>query len=209
MATTESTDGNVVGVVWRSSVDGGEAVFDADESATSGGGGSILAESHATVSVVNDADEETLATLTIPAATVAVGDVLIFRASGDYLNNSGGNVQYVNKLKLGATTLDTFPTVTLSGATANRGSWEIEATILCESVTAQRANWRMLSGARSATNSGTVSTGSAAFSIVGENTAAEDLALAAAIVLTVDMDTAHASADMRCHSASLTHLPKV
>lgn len=160
----------------------------------------VVASTEATATVVNTVTETALATLATPTG-VAAGDRLIFRASGDMINNSGGTVNVTLRFKIGATTVLASSAASVGTASAQRRKWVMEVNIALESTSAQRCGAQInISAAGS--SSWPIGTASVAY---GYGTGAEDLTTSKNCVFTVEMDVANAAADWRLHAASLTH----
>lgn len=164
-------------------------------------GASIVGHTVTDVTAVDTTTETTLATLAVPI-DVAAGDVLRFQASGDLLNNTGSNVTYAVKLKLGSTTiLDT--TARSVGTNSGRRYWNADASILLGATNAQRVLGALISYGTPGSNKWQDLSFSAGG---GYNAATEDLTSTKNLVLTITMGTASSSADMILHAAALTHV---
>lgn len=167
----------------------------------------VIASTETTLPVVNTTVETDLFSLTLPGGLVAAGDRILVTMIGDQLNNSAGTVTYTYRFKIGATTV--LATAAISfGTSANRRRWTATAEIAIESATAQRVGALLSVSDANAPNWDTVS-GTTPFNpFVGSNTSAEDTSTDKAVVLSVQMGTASASADCRLLAAALTHIRK-
>jgi hypothetical protein len=137
---------------------------------------------------------------------VAAGDRILVRAMGTIFNNSGASVTYTQRLKIGATTVATSPANTLSSAN-NRMSWMVDMEIAIESSTAQRIMALSLRNGTAGSGWRAISTAAPFFNLL-YNTASENTATDKAIVLSIAMGTASASADCVLEAASLIHARK-
>lgn len=147
--------------------------------------------------IVNSSAENTLASGTIAAASIAAGDVLVFEAYWDALQNVGTQT-YTYRLKIGGTTVFTSGAIS-PAQSSSRYRIEFRAVINIASTSDQRCkaevtDWGtngLLAGSRSLANVGT---------------AAEDLTSDKTLALTVQMNTANASMDARLYGASLVRM---
>lgn len=163
----------------------------------------VLDEAHADAGSASSTAEQTLASLTLPGGIIAAGDHLRFVAFGDRLNNSGGNVDYTWKFKIGATTVISNGAVTLA-AGANRTPWSVTCDVMFGSTTAERVLWQLL-----ASSSGTTAPQTAvAQSGQRYGTASEDTASSLTVALTCQLSVSNANADVILHAATLEHIPK-
>lgn len=160
----------------------------------------VLDEEHAATTVVDSSAETTLATLTLPAGTVAAGDVLRLVFIVDTLNSSGSSVNHTWRLKLGATTL--FASGAISHAsTATRRQVRLMADLVIASTAAQIAFSEVV---------GYLSGGLVGSYPQGAYTAAtEDTTVAKNFLVTVQMGTAHLNAEVVLRAASLQLMKKV
>lgn len=166
--------------------------------------GSLVDESHADAGPVNTTTETAAASLTLPAGAVAAGDLVRLTLFGDYLNNSGGSVNYTYKVKVGATTVMTSTTSTIP-TTANRAKYKATVDIMIVSTTAQRVSALVNSTGAAATGFDVIT---ASRCMVGYGTSAEDTSSSKTIQFTVTLNTANALTDFVCHAATLEVIKK-
>lgn len=157
------------------------------------GAGVILATSTPTVSpgIVNDATERNVFSLTVAAAKVAAGDVLLFEGSFDSLNNSGSASTLTLRFKLGATTVVTSNAISLA-ANAIRYAFTIRVSIILASLSDQRWAINVFGSTAS-----TVRTLVVAESVVHSNSSAEDLTADKTLAITGQLGTAASTIDVR------------
>ena len=162
-------------------------------------GSRVLASTVADVSVVNTVTEGDLVSLTIPAGVVAAGDMVRITVGGDSLQNSGANVDYTYRFKLGATTVLATAVVAVT-ATASRRNWRCVVEIVFVTAASERVS-AAFSGSGGQTD--TWKSGATTFpsGATGYGTAAVDTASAVVAKLTVQMGTANANADAVAHHA--------
>ena len=92
--TTGASSGDVI------SFDGTNAVWDAP----AGGGGSLISLTTTFADCENTTDEIDIVTVTIPADTLAVGDIIVLEMAYLRHQNSGGTINLTAKTILGGTT---------------------------------------------------------------------------------------------------------
>lgn len=164
----------------------------------------ILDEVHANAGSASSTSEQTLASLVLPAGIVAVGDVLKFSAFGDAMNNSGSTVTYTWRFKIGSTTL--LATPALSHATgANRRKWTFNADIMFPTTASERVGGRLLTTGSSNQTMDAVAT---ALVADGYGEATEDTAAALNVILTCQLGTSAATADVILRAAALELVKK-
>lgn len=153
------------------------------------------------VTVVNSNVENTLATLALPI-DIAAGDAILFDFGFDRLNNSGGNVIYTARLKLGATTIHSSATTISSSANriGGRVRGRIQVVTTSSQITVASFESGSGSGVNNANAGGNIGTRTV--------TSAENLVAGKNLVLTMQMDTASASADVVLHLATLDILKR-
>lgn len=158
----------------------------------------LLAEGHANVTVVNTTTETAVIDYSLAGGTVAAGDTIRVIVWASSLNSSGGAVDYTFRFKIGTTTV--LASAAQSVATnANRRRFRAVFEIKIESTTAQR----MIGDIRGSAASANTLDQPLGISLVGYGTAAENTATAKAIQLTVQLGTAHASAEFVLHAFDL------
>lgn len=155
----------------------------------------------ATTTFVNTAAEQSLYVKALPVDFVA-GETLRLRAAGSFLNSSGASVNYTVRLKLGTTTIFATSAIAVS-TSANRRRWTVDALIVVEAAAAQRISALLAMTANSADTWGLPESN---FPRLGEGAATENLAVAKTLALTVQMGTAHASAESRITHALLERI---
>jgi hypothetical protein len=161
--------------------------------------GGILVSSTTDTAVNNTSALSDLVTLTIPAATVAIGDTVSFYAFGDMLLNSGAPT-LTWTLTIGGVVVMTSLANTISIGTARR-MWSTRVDLqTVASLSAQDVVWEMnWTGGRSGvTQASSFSAGNA-----GWNTATANLANATNIVLSATMSVANASNEVTCKGGRL------
>lgn len=153
----------------------------------------LLATSTPTISpgVVNTVAESNLFALTVAAAQVAAGDVLLFEGSFDSLNNSGSASTLTLRFKLGATTVVTSNAISLA-ANAIRYAFTIRVSIILASLSDQRWAINVFGSTAS-----TVRTLVVAESVVHSNSSAEDLTADKTLAITGQLGTAASTIDVR------------
>ena len=90
-----------------------------------------------TVTVNNDASEQTLYSHSVAANTLGTTGGIRFTVAGDYLNNTGGNAALLIRIKFGATTILTSNTITILTGGARR-SWLLWGLMFNTTASAQR-----------------------------------------------------------------------
>lgn len=165
--------------------------------------GLVLAESSADVTVVNDSVETDVATLAIPGALVAAGDLVRLTCHGSFLNNTGGVVTLIFKIKIGATTVVATGAASYA-ASADRRTVSIDARIAIASTTAQRVAALLIAANATAAGGWTTVAGT----YLGHGSAAEDTATAKNVVVTAKMGSANPLAEFVLHAARLEYVKK-
>lgn len=154
-----------------------------------------LERDSSTVTVENTAAETTLESFSLAANTLAAGRGVRLRMLGDGLNNSGGDVVTIWRVKLGTTTLwgddVTFAT------SANRAPWSLDLTLAGIAAGSQAVNGVIEAPTRTAGTPSVAGQGifATAPSATFYGTSAEDETTALTLTVSVDMDTAHADAE--------------
>ncbi len=150
----------------------------------------------------NTTAKSTVASLTLPAADVAVDDVFVFEVGWDALNNSGGAVNYTYTLDLGASQLAVSNALSVSTSSARikgRARFSIYIT-----ATAAQRTWGdfavSFAGAQSMPAWNTGQTG-----VVASSTT-ENLSTDKTLVFSITMGTANANADFRPYVGVLTRM---
>jgi hypothetical protein len=152
-----------------------------------------------TTPIVSSTAETTVATLAIPS-NVAAGDIVRFVAIGDCINNSGGAAALIWRLKLGATTVLTSTSFSMS-ASSQRRQWIVQAEMdVIDPVASQWMSAFSLFTANSG-SSWPIGTGTATGGTSG--TAAVDLTAGVSFVLTGQFDVNNAATDVRFNFATL------
>lgn len=154
------------------------------------------------VTVVNSAAETVLGSFQIPQGLLP-GDGVSFDFGFDRLNNSGGNVVFLLRLKLGTTTL--FASSATLVSSANRIGGRVRGRMLVVGpATEQRITASFEAGSGSSVNNAN-SGGN-----IGTRTvnAAEDLTAGRSLTLTIQMDTASSSADTVLRMATMDVLKR-
>lgn len=168
---------------------------------TAGVDGKIIAQDLTGLTVNNTVVESDLARLTIPAGLAQVGDVFVLETAGDFLNTSGGSVTFKLRCYLGATAVLVQSTALSAGSSATRRKWTMRFTITVVAVAGNK-NCKCEAVMGDTASAGTMNNSSVV--LVGSNvTAAEDLASAKDMAVTIEMGTAHTSTEMKSFSAHL------
>jgi hypothetical protein len=161
-------------------------------------GGLVFSEDHSdTNTFSNSTAENTLSSLAIPT-TLAPGDTIRIVYWLDFQNNTGGGVTYTFRFKIGATTV-------LTSAAENIPSGSIRRFMIANAdimLVATNNEWvsSTINGYGGAPG---VYADSNGLFLYGVASAAEDLTVAKNAILTCQMGTASANADVRCHGSSL------
>lgn len=168
---------------------------------TAPAGSRVLASTVSDVSVSNSASEGDLVNLMLPAGIVSAGDMARLTVSGDSLQNTGANVDFTYRFKLGSTTVLATAVVALT-ATAARRTWRCTVDIVFISTSSERVSGAF-TGSGGQTD--TWKSGATTFPSIatGYGTAVENTASALAVKLTVQMGTASVNADSVAHHAVL------
>lgn len=148
------------------------------------------AASTADVTDVSSTAEVTMASLAVPT-TVEAGDLLRFIVYGELLNNTGGNVNYLFKFYLGATSLAYANKSIQTTAGIFRRRWRAEMEVAVISTVSEECGVFLSVGDMAATPVLTNVT----LDGVGSFTAAEDLTVGKNAKLTVAIGQADANAD--------------
>lgn len=162
----------------------------------------VAAESHADAGSASSVAEQTLASLTIPTS-VAAGDLLHVHAAGDSLNNSGSNVTYLWRLKVGATTVLASAQSTIA-ASSSRRRWWLDAVIFITSTAAQFTRAALVHTAAGADSTW----GGVQNHFVGALASAVDTSTTKNVVLTCELGTSVSTADVIHHNSSLIVVKK-
>lgn len=165
----------------------------------------ILDEVHADAGVASSAAEQTLATLVLPAGVIAVGDTVRFVAMGDQLNNSGSDVTYTWRFKIGTTTVMSTGTALAAATGTTRRKWHLTADIIFPTTTSQRVAASLIGSSFTSNNWGLLTT---LISAAGYGTAAEDTASPLNIIVTCQLGTSVSTADVVLHGAYLELVKK-
>lgn len=160
----------------------------------------VAASTASFTAVSNTTADTTLASLAIPANTIAAGDVVCFETGGTLLNNSGGSVNHTIRFKLGATTVLTTPVISLGTNVADR-EWYVRAVILHPTTSTQK-----VSAVLSYALPDTANWGGGSASPVGYGTAAEATTVNLDVTLSVQPGTASALQSMQATWALLRRL---
>lgn len=156
------------------------------------------------VEFANTTAEQTYYSKAIAPADLDVGAAYRLSAFGTFLNNSGGAVTLAPKLKFGATSvLDAATPLSITSAGAETRKWFMEVLLFVTGATAQRAVGFLNIGPRSADS---WSGGTGLFTFTGVGTAAEDIATAKTLALTMTMGTAHADTRFALQGAILERI---
>lgn len=90
---------------------------------SSEGGGPALAASSSETTLVSSADETQIASVSIPALTLGLSNLLLLSFYFTYLNNSGAGRTLTLKLRYGISTLLTFGPYTIAASATDRAGW--------------------------------------------------------------------------------------
>lgn len=143
------------------------------------------------VTVVNTTTETNL--LSYSLASPVTNNLYRVTAYGTILNNSGANVTYHFRGKIGATTVMSFPTGQFSFATgANRRKWRYQFDIFFESTTAQETSAALAISQVNAVSMPRIETNG---TYVGYSACTEDFATAKNVIISIEMGTANANAE--------------
>lgn len=178
------------------------AVFDPTTLALCVSGvGMRVAGTETVVTVVNTVTETNLASLTIPANTSQQGDMYLFMAGGTQFNDSGSSVNYTHRFKVGGTNI----LVTNANAyttAATRRKWRVEVRLVVRAADIAVTGHLGL-GLQGTATQWLVDSGN---TLYAENLSTAPLTSDQALVLSVEMGTAHASADAVLDYAELIRL---
>lgn len=152
-------------------------------------------------SVVNTTTKTDLFALTIPAASVSTGDILVAEFAVDAFNNSGAAVTYAFEYRIGATVL--MATAAISFANSSSSRYRINGGL--KVAVANAANDLRVSLTHLATNATGVLVAASSVLHAGQITS-ESLASNNTLGLAVTLGTASANADARPVMASLNRL---
>lgn len=166
-------------------------------------GGGVLLDSDPGTTVANTALETSLlvAPLSIPAAKIGAGDLLRFSAGGTLLNNTGGTVNFLWRLYLGATLVLATSAIG-HGAGADLRRWYLHGDLWLPTLNTQRLGAVLL---YSYANSINWMEGNANYE--GYGTAAENLAVDSTFNLTIQPGAASANAGCTCYQAHIARVP--
>jgi hypothetical protein len=150
--------------------------------------------------VSNVAVETQVAGLALPATSVVAGRQLIFECAGTLLNNTGGNISTLVKVKLGGTAVLTSTAFTTATAVDAR-KWHLKATINILATASQRtaADWFY-------TLSGAETWSSFSAGAVGTSSSTVDLTAGGVVEFVATPSIASASYAMQAQWASLTEV---
>ncbi|MPZ13752.1 MAG: hypothetical protein GEU73_04910 [Chloroflexi bacterium] len=157
-----------------------------------------------TTQVVNTTTETDLYSESIAGGDAEAGTVYRLWATGDVLNNSGGEVTYTLRVKFGTTTVLESAAIGY-GDSANRAEWLLDVVLYAVSPSAQRLSGHFVPSASQGQSWDQI-TGVVPRQLVGYGTATEDTSTAKTLAFTVEMGTANANADMRLHAAVLERI---
>ncbi|WP_433731015.1 hypothetical protein ACQP2Y_21600 [Actinoplanes sp. CA-051413] len=150
--------------------------------------------------VSNVAVETQVAGLTLPATSVVAGRQLVFETAGTVLNNTGGNLSTLVKVKLAGTAVLTSTAFTM-GTAADPRKWHLRATINIITTASQRtaADWLY-------TLSGTENWGAYSAGAVGTSSSTVDLTAGGVVEFVATPAIASVSYTMQAQWASLTEV---
>lgn len=163
----------------------------------------ILFRQTSSVLVSNTTTETDLFTFTVPANVLGTSRQILVEAHGEHLNDTGSSQTIQFRLVYGATNVFTTGAVGYSNNASGR-AWIIRSTLASANATGAQSSSATVAMAAPGTVSGTLSNGSADFSISGTNTLAEDSTVAKTMALKVDLGTASASMTCRIRNATVT-----
>ena len=164
----------------------------------------VLSTKISTTSFANDTAENTFFTYTVPANSSVIGDVYRLTAWGRGLNNTGGNVGFTFRLKIGTTVLHQTPAITWNTSTLQR-AWRVTWEMVIETTSAQRSFATLLVTATGVDGGGWAAFGTSE-TMLGFGSAAVALSSNRDLLLTIQMDTANANAQIDCRGAVLEKL---
>ncbi len=168
----------------------------------------ILDRDLATVEVVNDTDETTIYSHSIPGNTLGSTGGIRVLVSGDYENSTGGDRTLIIKVKLGSTTLLTTSAFK-STTNAQRRKWFLTIWLMNTATDAQRCSAHLIWSRASADTFPMLdvdaSTGTA--NGAGYGTAAEDTTGALTFAVTSDHNAAGTNLSIRKQMAMMELFP--
>lgn len=139
--------------------------------------------------------ENTLTTLAIPT-WVGAGDLVRVSLIAEFLNNTGANVNFTYRFKIGSTTvIDTGALVIGTSSSSRKTKFEFLTTVVSSS--SQRSMLTMLTAA----GAGATLSTSASVLLYGAST--EDTTVSKNVVVTAQMGTSSANASVTAHAATL------
>jgi hypothetical protein len=170
-----------------------------------GGGGAVDAidGSFSTVSVgPSSTTETTIYSHAIAAGEPQLGDVYRLRMMGQVRNASGSSQTMIWRIKLGATTVITTESVTISNGPNGFRNWVLDVDIPILSATSQRMAATWLVSVPTLSNASTMS--GVAGSWAGYSTATEDTSAPVTLEVTVQLGASNGSYFLDSHAAYLT-----
>ena len=167
----------------------------------------ILARVNTPAQTSNSTNEISVVNIALEAKAVNKTGALRLTVHGDLTNNTGGNVNYTFRGKLGASTFyNSGNTATVIGASANPRGWRFTADIVNKNAYNAQVAWGCLEITPANATQGVI--GAAAFLTSAPHaTLAIDLAAASTLVFSIQMGTASNNASFRIQAAILENLP--
>lgn len=164
----------------------------------------VLDRKVTTTDVVSSTAETAVYSFSVPAATLSTNKALRLTLIGDYLNNSGGGVNFTVKGKYGATVLGTTGAVA-AVTSANRAGVFMQFDLrACNATNVQVAYSRVMVGGRTAATNAGVMAGAASADVYSTHVSvAEDSTGALTLQVTVQHDTNAATVSFRIFNAIL------
>lgn len=166
----------------------------------------MVAHGEAEVAFSNDATEKDYISYTIPAGSLAAGDRLRLRASGDMINNTGSGVNYTPKIIVGTTAVLTGTTGSFASS-AQRRKWTLDVIVTCVSSSSQKVSASLHVSTATADTWGTTPGVTTNYWPAGQNSSTEDTSSAKALKFSMTMGTADANADFRLQSYFIQKIP--